>query len=189
MANVHRVRLGEEMKMNLHADVDLIAESDRGVVLIVANDIEQLLESLFKKAFAGRVSNTIQEALFDLNGPLGSLSGKGKLAFAVGLLERPLYDHLDLLRRLRNQVAHDSKEFSFDAPTTLSLLNSFDIFRQLVPQWLKKPVVLKPDEPDPEGVLVVSINKFCFIQTFSFMKQLLERNIQHAKAFTDAQFE
>ncbi|WP_175731506.1 MltR family transcriptional regulator [Burkholderia ambifaria] len=186
MTKVYQIVVEQEMRAILHADVDLAAESDRGVVLIVANDIEELLEKMFRKEFGSHVSGSIQKDLFDYRGALGSLSSKAKVAFAFRLLRRETYEQMELIRKLRNNVAHNSKEFSFDSPETLKILNSFGDFRELFENWVVRGVAHFATEDERLHPKAVSLNKFCFIQMSQMIKLLLTWDLENRPSLGEA---
>jgi DNA-binding MltR family transcriptional regulator len=93
---------------------DLVEESDRGCVLAAAAMLEESLEKIFCAIFESqRASKTVQNSLFDSNGPLATFSAKIKLAYALGLISSDAYEDLERIRKLRNEAAHTAKDFDF----------------------------------------------------------------------------
>ncbi len=97
-------------KKNHHSDA--VDESDRGCVLVVAANLELVLERLLKATFTkNNISKKVQESLFDSNGPLATFSGKLRIAFAFALISADDYADIDFIRKLRNEAAHNSEEY------------------------------------------------------------------------------
>jgi len=93
---------------------DLIEESDRGCVLVAAAMLEEGLEKIFRATFESkRASKTLQDSLFDSNGPLATFSAKIKLAYALALISSDAHEDLEEVRRLRNEAAHTARDFDF----------------------------------------------------------------------------
>jgi mannitol operon repressor len=92
-------------------------ESDRGRVLLACGMFDVQLKKLLLAYFqAGTVAT---ELLDDANGPLGTLSARISLAYALGLISEDEYHNLTLIRRIRNDFAHDL-DVSFGSQSVLS---------------------------------------------------------------------
>lgn len=108
------------------SDPDLLKESDRGAVLVGACILEEQLEKSFTRLFSERIStNRLQREIFDYSGPLGTFSAKIKLSYALGLISKETYSNLEIVRKLRNKVAHGKEPFSFSSESAIKLVNSF----------------------------------------------------------------
>lgn len=94
----------------------LFKESDRGAVLISATRLEEKLELLHRTHIAHKVADPkkVLEELFRPYAPLSSFSAKIQLAYAYGLVDADDYADLSIIRRIRNDAAHTSVEFSFE---------------------------------------------------------------------------
>lgn len=95
-------------------------ESDRGITLIIAAHIEDCLRRIIESVLINK-----QEAkeLFDgPYAPFGSLSGKTRAAFVMGLITRGERDRIDAVRRVRNVFAHQASA-SFDHPDIVKICN------------------------------------------------------------------
>ncbi len=93
----------------------LFKESDRGAVLISATRLEEKLEQLHRTHITQKVAEPkkVLEELFRPYAPLSSFSAKIQLAYAYGLLDADDYADLNIIRKIRNDAAHTSVEFSF----------------------------------------------------------------------------
>lgn len=80
-------------------------ESDRGVVLVSASILDELLRQSLLARFVddGRVG-----ALMDgFNAPLGTFSSRVLAAFATGVIRREEFEEIGILRKVRNAFAHE----------------------------------------------------------------------------------
>lgn len=94
----------------------LFRESDRGAVLISATRLEEKLELLHRAHIEQKVAEPkkLLEELFRPYAPLSSFSAKIQLAHAYGLIDAEDYADLNIIRKIRNDAAHTSVEFSFE---------------------------------------------------------------------------
>ena len=94
---------------NLTADAarlvdDLEKETDRGIALLGAAFLDDVLDVMIRASFVDDV-----EAMNKLLGPgrpLESFGSRAHLAYCVGLLGEDIYEDLNLLREIRNDFAH-----------------------------------------------------------------------------------
>lgn len=108
-------------------DVDIM--SDRaGVIAMVA---------LFEDAFADQIrsrlvplSKTIDDDVFGDRGPLGTLSAKIDIGFALGMYGKETKSNLHNIRRIRNLFAHRHEAKDFDHPRVMELSNNLkDVYQ------------------------------------------------------------
>lgn len=100
--------------MTTRQSPDLVAESDRGCVLVGAAILESKLEELFREEFqANQVPKKLQDSIFDSNGPLSTFSAKIKLAYSLGYIGREVFDDLETIRKIRNDFAHSPLDVDF----------------------------------------------------------------------------
>lgn len=106
----------------------LYRESDRGCVLLLAADIENVLEKIFEAWFkgVGTLSKKIQKDVFDFTGPLGTFSAKITLSRALGIIESKLYSDLQKIRKIRNHAAHSNDDFSLSDPEMKEIVSSMN---------------------------------------------------------------
>ena len=87
-------------------------ESDRGCTLMAAAFLDEEIESLIK---AHLVDNKkAMKSVFDNSGALGTFSSRINMAFLLGLIPKNIYDDLHLLRKIRNDFAHNSSPITFN---------------------------------------------------------------------------
>lgn len=119
---------------------ELKDESPRGVVLIATAMLEEALRELLL-AFLVPNASAADTILDGPNSPFGTLSAKIDAAYRLGLVSANFCRDLHLIRRLRNDVAHQPKGFNFEEPATeqrvLALSKSHGLFARS-PKWLKE---------------------------------------------------
>jgi DNA-binding MltR family transcriptional regulator len=89
----------------------LTPETDRGVALVSAAYLEHELEGLLRRYFVD--DTKIVSRLFEPTGPLGTFSAKIDLICALGILPSGECRSLHLVRKIRNEFAHQHKVLSF----------------------------------------------------------------------------
>jgi len=88
-------------------------ESDRASVILAAAMLEQELESLLRLRLVP--SPNQEDALFDTpNAPISSFSAKIELAYRVGIISPRTARELHLVRRIRNDFAHNITGCTFE---------------------------------------------------------------------------
>ena len=93
-------------------------ETDRAAAVLGAAYLDQALEHLLRKRLLG--GNKLKGELLGTDKPLGSFSARIKVAFAIGSLHKAAYDDLEIIRRIRNEFAHQTMGFSFQRPEIVS---------------------------------------------------------------------
>jgi mannitol operon repressor len=90
----------------LHTFLDATsAETDRGRALIVASLIEEMLEEVLK---AYLMASPQTKKLFEgPNATISSLHSKALLCRSLSLITKQEYADIDLVRKIRNQFAHN----------------------------------------------------------------------------------
>ncbi len=84
----------------------LFSSDDRSLVILGAAAIEDSLEALLTSAIG--LTNT---KMFDFQSPLGNLSARIDICFALKLIDKDQYDALTALRKIRNDAAHEKNRF------------------------------------------------------------------------------
>ena len=86
-------------------------ETDRGCALVCVSFLETELGALLRGVFVD--CEEVTDKLFGPHGPLSTFSSRVEVAFSLGLLTNDSYRTIGLIRRIRNDFAHDYKERSF----------------------------------------------------------------------------
>jgi len=106
--------------------IKITNESERGAVLVGGSKIDEYLENLVIKILPVK-SKSYQSRLLNYPGPLSSFSGKIELLFAFRIIDEKLYNSLNSLRKIRNDAAHSSKDFSLQKiKNKLDLIYDFE---------------------------------------------------------------
>lgn len=131
----------------------LLAESDRGCLLVGFCYLEEAVEMLLEVHF--RMNSDIKKGELDRlmldkrrYPPLGSVAVQVRVAHAVGVIDRDLMELLDEIRNSRNKLAHKYPRFSFseefigdlNAKVPESLKDGCDHLEQ----WISEDVALDP---------------------------------------------
>lgn len=89
-----------------HSIIEEICQpSIRASIITSAALIESMLQKLLETYLIPE-SNNFKSELFDFSGPLGTFSAKNKMAYALRLISKELYQDIDSYRNIRNKCAH-----------------------------------------------------------------------------------
>jgi hypothetical protein len=111
-------------------------ESDRGVILILAAYLDELLADLLRTAC---VSPEVAEDILDVRRPAGDFESRISLCLAFGLIHPTEATALQAVRKIRNSAAHFDKkgrgfDVLFDSDSTIdqvgNLLNAVNLALQ-----------------------------------------------------------
>lgn len=108
---VHGANVAAKEAFALRAD--LAEESDRAAVIIAAAKLDNELRDLIVSRLVP--SPTSDDELVDGDRPLGTFSARIKMAFRLGLIDAEVARSLDLVRRIRNQFAHEARSSSLSS--------------------------------------------------------------------------
>lgn len=89
-------------------------ETDRGAAIVCAALIEDGLRESLLARFVQRADKE-DELLNGSNAPLSSFSAKIDIAYRVGLIGMEIRSSLHLIRKVRNEFAHNSGDISFES--------------------------------------------------------------------------
>jgi len=90
--------------------------SDRAAGIVATTMLENALDSVLHHAIREDDPGLLKE-LFTDGGPLGTLSSKIKLLYALGLVTKDGRHDLDLIRKIRNDFAHKLTGSTFQSDT------------------------------------------------------------------------
>lgn len=102
--------------MSIKDDVDILkwisiveeeinVKSDRALVIAIASILDIQLEKLLKEFMIQ--DNKIDENIFNQNAPLSNFSSKISMCYYLGLISRYEYNTLNIIRKIRNKLAHE----------------------------------------------------------------------------------
>lgn len=92
---------------------DLRGESDRAAAVLGGAKLDLMLKEIIRK-FLIPIDGA-REELLENDGPLGTFSARTKMVYRLGLLQRDFVRALDLVRKIRNDFAHEVSGVQFDA--------------------------------------------------------------------------
>lgn len=102
-------------RIDMAADV-VGTESHRGAIVFAGSLADESLASLVRSKFRTdewSAKNVVQP-MFEGYGPLATFSSRINYAYAAGLICREAFDALHLLRKLRNDFAHEPRPINLD---------------------------------------------------------------------------
>ena len=103
--------------------------SDFTVIIIALSYLDACLTSLLSKYF--RKGSTADELLDANKGALSTLTSKASMAYALGLIDKPMLQDLLIMARLRNLVAHSHFELAFQSDELQGLCGELKYIVQL----------------------------------------------------------
>jgi hypothetical protein len=86
-------------------------ESERGIILLLAGKIDELLYQLLQTFLKPHRGKKNDNKFIMPMGPLGSFASRGEAAYRVGLISRTSAEYLGVLREIRNACAHIMASF------------------------------------------------------------------------------
>lgn len=103
-------------------------ETDRGAVILAATLLDVGLDTLLR-SFLLTISTSDDELFDGGNAPLGNFSAKINLAFRLGLISDKYASDLHIIRKIRNEFAHNIHGCDFEHSSVkqrvLTLVKSF----------------------------------------------------------------
>jgi len=79
-------------------------ESDRGIIIVIAAHIEDCLQRIIESFLID--SKEVKQLFTGTYAPFGSLSGKTKAAYLMGLITKKELSCINAVRKVRNIFAH-----------------------------------------------------------------------------------
>ena len=83
-------------------------QTHAGTVITASSQIENVLEKLIL-AYMRPLTKKEHARLFLGYGPLSSFAAKTDMAYALKMIPKSMFDALNILRRLRNEIAHSTE--------------------------------------------------------------------------------
>jgi hypothetical protein len=97
-------------------------ETDRGAALVGAALIDTRLEAVLRSHFLE--IKAVEELMEGGNAPLGTLSSRIKMAYALGLITELEFSECEIIRRVRNDFAHGVHGLTFRDQKLSALCNN-----------------------------------------------------------------
>ncbi len=98
-------------------------ETDRASVILVASILEELLMNILSAKLVG-VTSSNDEFFEGTNAPLGTFNSRIEMAFRIGLISSKFTRDLHLIRKIRNDFAHNINGCTFDDTRVISRINA-----------------------------------------------------------------
>lgn len=98
--------------------------TDASVIIIGVSYIDACLASLLAKRL--RKSSVTEKLLDSRSGAVGSFVARSDLAYTLALIDKPMYQELLVLAKLRNEIAHHHFELSFNSEAVIRLCNDLE---------------------------------------------------------------
>jgi hypothetical protein len=144
-------------------------ETDRAAVILSAAKIDELLRlAIIKRLFP---SPTSRDDLLEPEEPLGTLRARIDIAYRLGLIDSAFARALHLIRKIRNDFAHES------SGATLSSGAHADRVRELALPWRK--IIEKANEALPELVSDTPRGQFEFMIGYILVR--LNQLVKHGE--------
>lgn len=105
-------------------------ESDRGCALILAANLDNRLRGLLENYFVEQ-SKGKDNDLFQGNGCLSTFSSRIAISFSSGLLGEDERCDLDIIRKIRNDFAHNECSIGFASELVSERCNSLKSYQNL----------------------------------------------------------
>jgi len=122
----------------------------RGPGIALPTILENRTTEMLKLAM--RRDTAIAKDLFRASGALGSFGIKIQLAYMLGLITKDTYRDLDILRKIRNDFAHNVGIKTFDDPQISSRIKSMHVYKTLIALRDRRPFDPHKAEPFIEKV-------------------------------------
>lgn len=136
---------------------ELNKESPRGKVLISTGYLEQMLKDILVSFL---MEDKVVDDLFEGgNAPLGTFSARAKLSYTLGLISEAEFHDIDLIRRIRNDFAHDMKA-SFDND---GVKNRCGLLKHKVPDDKGKVLAEGQFTSAASGLLLNLVNRAAYV--------------------------
>lgn len=128
---------------------EFMNESDRACIIVASANMESRLQTMLTTFLS--LNKASAKELFSFNGPLGTLSSRLKLAYALRLIDKAFFSHLETFRKIRNDVVHHGASVSLTEPSINARVQSIlSYFRQSKKfnRWATKIEKLNEDQKD-----------------------------------------
>lgn len=107
-----REKLGVDFFRDRQLLTTLTKGSDRDAAILGGSILEELLNRLLRKKLVQ--SPVFKDAIENSNGSLSTFSNKIQLSYLMGLISKKMYDNLTIIRKIRNEFAHEIVGSSFE---------------------------------------------------------------------------
>lgn len=99
---------------------EMFEQSQRAGAIVAVALLDELLERCLY-AFLKDERKRAKEAFFDVSKPLSSFKAKVDAGYLLGILDSSEYSELEIIRKIRNEFAHNLTALSFESPDIKAL--------------------------------------------------------------------
>jgi len=115
---------------------EIANQSDRGAALIAGSYLEKRLEDSIKSIMWA--TEPVYKEIFEGTGPLATFSAKINVAYALGLYPKEIQEKCHLIRRIRNEFAHEIEPWTFNTESVRNRCRILSIPKFLAPEGSKQ---------------------------------------------------
>jgi Mannitol repressor len=149
---------------------EIEASSDRAAAIVSAAFLDDQLTVALKSRL--HQDKRIIDDMFDQSGALGTFSAKINLAFLIGMFSKEAIQDLHIIRKVRNEFAHELATKNFKSQRVADLIKNMQLIKKtrikvsgggnaLTMEF--SPGFDKDDTPTPREVYIKSCQYFIFI--------------------------
>ncbi len=122
-------------------------ESDRAAAILGVAKLDLLLYQILVKVLLPNAGN--KDDLFDGEGPLSTFSAKIHLCYRMGLFDSAFARSLHLIRKIRNDFAHEVTGCKFDSGSHRNRINELVAPLRKVPRFKEGIKIIFEDKTSP----------------------------------------
>lgn len=154
---------------------EFTTETDRAAVIVAASMLDELLRTLLVAKFVP-ISSSSDELFDGANAPLGTFSARIEMAYRTGLISVKFARDLHLVRRIRNDFAHNIHGASFEDTRVKQRISELDNSNGIFAR-------------SPLAASTQSTPRSHFLEAVSWMIWHLDRRAEKIESFTASQEE
>lgn len=158
--------------------LQMLQERGRGAVLVGAARVDAALERLLQAVLLPAPGST--DPFFQPDRPLGSFGARITLAARLGLIEPPVEQALQTLRRVRNAFAHSTTTATLTDPCHVDRLNQAYAAARVNSLWLPLERILQQQVGGP-GESPVEADLRDYILLITILVAFLEAGAQQLR--------
>jgi DNA-binding MltR family transcriptional regulator len=154
-------------------------ETDRGAAIFATSLFDAALRNLLIGYFVANTNS--KDEIFDgPNAPLSTLSSKIIMSYRLGILSDRYVRDLNLIRKIRNEFAHNIQGCDFNHSGILSRIQELEKSSQTVAKLNIMKGLKESEDNDARNI---------FLQTCSWMLAEIQNKIEKLKPLTQATME
>ena len=143
--------------------LQMLEERGRGAVLVGVARVDTAIEHLLQAVLAP--GDERRDSLFQPDRPLGSLGAKVALARRLGLIDEPVAEAINALRKLRNTFAHSAGSASLADPSHSTRLQEAYDHARSNSLWGPLEAALSSQPKSSQGELDSSLRDYILLIT------------------------